>query len=59
MAHQPFLVVGGTGKTGRQVVARLRARGAPVRVAPRAAERRFDWADERTWRPALEGVASV
>ena len=59
MAQQPFLVVGGTGKTGRQVVARLRARGAPVRAASRAGEQRFDWADERTWRPALQGVAGA
>ncbi|SQE00298.1 hypothetical protein FMEAI12_6460007 [Parafrankia sp. Ea1.12] len=59
MAHRQFLVVGGTGKTGRQVVARLRARGAPVRVASRSAQRRFDWTDERTWQPALNGVAGV
>jgi uncharacterized protein YbjT (DUF2867 family) len=59
MTHQPFLVVGGTGKTGRQVVTRLRAQGAPVRVASRAAEQRFDWTDERTWQAALKGVASV
>ena len=59
MARQPFLVVGGTGKTGRQVVARLRQHGAPVRVASRSGEQRFDWADEGTWRPALQGVAAA
>ncbi len=59
MTLKPFLVVGGTGKTGRQVVARLRARGAPVRVASRAAEQRFDWADESTWRPALRDAAGA
>jgi uncharacterized protein YbjT (DUF2867 family) len=34
----PILVVGGTGKTGRRVAERLRARGSEVRIgAPRAA----------------------
>ncbi|MCD0449136.1 NAD(P)H-binding protein [Actinocorallia sp. API 0066] len=59
MASDPILVVGGTGKTGRQVVARLSALGVPVRVASRTAERRFDWTDEATWGPALEDVAGV
>ncbi|GIJ49614.1 NmrA family protein [Virgisporangium aliadipatigenens] len=55
----PFLVVGGTGKTGRAVVARLRALGVPVRSASRSGERRFDWADEATWAPVLDGIAGV
>ncbi|MYZ37848.1 SDR family NAD(P)-dependent oxidoreductase, partial [Streptomyces sp. SID4917] len=31
MTPQPTLVIGGTGKTGRRVVDRLRARGVPTR----------------------------
>jgi nucleoside-diphosphate-sugar epimerase len=31
-------VIGGTGKTGRRVAARLRARGEPVRIAALEAE---------------------
>ncbi|WP_238012264.1 NAD(P)H-binding protein [Dactylosporangium sp. AC04546] len=54
-----LLVVGATGKTGRQVVARLRARGLAVRAASRTGEQRFDWADERTWAAALDGVAGA
>ena len=33
---RPTLVLGGTGKTGRRVVERLRARRLPVRVGSRA-----------------------
>ncbi|MER0244838.1 NAD(P)H-binding protein [Streptomyces sp. HSW2009] len=57
-----FLVVGGTGKTGRRVVERLRARGAAVRVGSRSAEdgrTRFVWEEEDTWGPALAGVGAV
>ena len=57
--HTSTLVLGGTGKTGRRVVERLRSRGLPVRVGSRAGEPRFDWEDRSTWAPALEGVGSV
>lgn len=50
------LVIGGTGKTGRRVVARLTARGLPVRVGSRSGQPPFDWADAATWGPALAGV---
>jgi uncharacterized protein YbjT (DUF2867 family) len=53
------LVLGGTGKTGRRVVDRLRGRGLPVRVGSRSGEPRFDWEDRTTWAPALRGVGSV
>jgi uncharacterized protein YbjT (DUF2867 family) len=53
------LILGGTGKTGRRVAERLSARGLPVRVASRSAEGRFDWNDESTWEPVLEGVSAV
>ncbi|MEV2224258.1 hypothetical protein AB0E01_30900 [Nocardia vinacea] len=38
-----ILVLGGTGKTGRRLVARLRAAGEKVRAASRSGEVRFDW----------------
>jgi uncharacterized protein YbjT (DUF2867 family) len=57
--RKPTLVLGGTGKTGRRVVERLRARGLPVRVGSRSGEPPFDWEDQATWAPALEGVASA
>ncbi|MEV8633982.1 NAD(P)H-binding protein [Streptosporangium sp. NPDC051023] len=53
------LVVGGTGKTGRRVVARLNARGLPVQVGSRSGEPPFDWNDRNTWEPALEGIGAV
>ena len=56
---QPTLVLGGTGKTGRRVVERLRARDLPVRVGSRSGEPPFDWEDPSTWAPALEGVGSA
>jgi uncharacterized protein YbjT (DUF2867 family) len=56
---QPVLVLGGTGKTGRRVAARLRARGVAVRVGSRAEEPPFDWDEQSTWAPALQGVASL
>lgn len=53
------LVTGGTGKTGRRVVERLRAAGRAVRVGSRRGTPAFDWADESTWAGALEGVSAV
>ena len=56
---QPILVLGATGKTGKRVVDRLTAAGRPVRAASRSGETRFDWENEATWAPALDGVDAV
>ena len=56
---KPPLILGGTGKTGRRIVERLRARHLPVRVGSRSGEPPFDWEDRATWAPALRGVGSV
>jgi uncharacterized protein YbjT (DUF2867 family) len=53
------LVLGGTGKTGRRVVERLKDRGVPTRVGSRSGEPPFDWEDEVTWAPALRDVRSA
>ncbi len=53
------LVLGGTGKTGRRVAERLKARGLPVRVGSRSGEVPFDWEERATWAPALRDVGSV
>ncbi|MFJ8249281.1 NAD(P)H-binding protein [Streptomyces sp. NPDC094466] len=58
-AQEPVLVIGGTGKTGRRVVARLRERGVETRAASRSGDTLFDWADPTTWAAALDGVATV
>ena len=53
------LVVGGTGKTGRRVAERLRARGVETRIASRSATPAFDWNDPGTWDAALDGVTAA
>jgi len=53
------LVLGGTGKTGRRVAERLTARGLPVRIGSRSGQPPFDWEDQATWAPALDGVGAV
>jgi uncharacterized protein YbjT (DUF2867 family) len=53
------LVTGGTGKTGRRVAERLRALGVPTRIGSRSADLPFDWNDQTTWAPVLDGVSSV
>jgi uncharacterized protein YbjT (DUF2867 family) len=56
---QPILVIGGTGKTGRRVAERLRARDVPVRIGSRSGAPSFDWEDRSTWEPALRGTSAA
>jgi uncharacterized protein YbjT (DUF2867 family) len=56
MTNNTTLVLGGTGKTGRRVVERLRTAGVPVRVGSRSGQPRFDWNDPATWPPVLRGA---
>ncbi|GAB5521232.1 MAG: NAD(P)H-binding protein [Rhodothermales bacterium] len=53
------LVLGGTGKTGRRVAARLEAKGISVRIGSRRATPAFDWNNEATWEASLEGIDAV
>jgi uncharacterized protein YbjT (DUF2867 family) len=54
------LVLGGSGKTGARVAARLTGLGLPVRTAARhGADVRFDWDDPATHRNAIEGADRV
>lgn len=59
MTDKLTLVLGGTGKTGRRVAARLKERGVAVRIGARAASPSFDWADEATWAPVLDKVDRI
>lgn len=52
----PILVTGATGKTGREVAALLGERARPV---SRSSAIRFDWHDETTWAPAVDGTSVV
>lgn len=53
------LVLGATGKSGKRVLARLAAKGVPVRAGSRAASPAFDWDDPSLWPACLEGVVAV
>ena len=53
------LITGGTGKTGRRVAQRLTTTGRAVKLGSRSGDVRFDWDDELTWAPALDGCASA
>lgn len=59
MNTKTTLVLGGTGKTGRRVAARLQARGLPVRIGSRAGTPAFRWEDPTSWEPALDGIGAV
>jgi uncharacterized protein YbjT (DUF2867 family) len=58
-SSSPTLVAGGTGKTGRRVVAELERRGVPTRVGSRSARPTFDWDDRAGWAPVLDGVRAA
>ena len=53
------LITGGTGKTGRRVAQRLTSAGHAVRLGSRSGDIPFDWDDELTWAPALDGCRSA
>ncbi|MFC3226462.1 NmrA family transcriptional regulator [Marinibaculum pumilum] len=52
----PVLVLGGTGKTGRRIAARLTERGLPVRLGSRSGSPAFHWDDPAGWPALLSGV---
>jgi len=54
------LILGGTGKTGRRIAARLRVAGHAVRTASRAgSDVHLDLSDAATWPPALAGATTA
>lgn len=54
-----YLVIGGTGKTGRRVVEKLQNKEKNVRVASRSSNPKFDWDDYATFEPVLTGADNV
>lgn len=54
-----FLILGGTGKTGRRIAAGLEAKGIPYRIGSRSASPSFDWANETGWDACLKGIETV
>ena len=59
MKKPNYLIIGGTGKTGRKVVESLRLLNQDVRIGSRSAAIPFDWQDPETYGPALEGIDRV
>ncbi|MEO5323943.1 NAD(P)H-binding protein [Mesorhizobium sp. CC13] len=59
LANAPFLILGGTGKTGGRIAERLAARGLPVRIGSRSASPAFDWTDRSSWAAAFQGARAV
>jgi uncharacterized protein YbjT (DUF2867 family) len=59
MTTPQIAVLSGTGKTGRRVAERLLARGIPTRIGSRGGNPPFDWTDDRTWAPVLDGVRAA
>lgn len=53
------LILGGTGKTGRRVAERLKAKGHTVRVGSRSAVPAFDWNNEKGWEASLNGATAA
>ncbi len=53
---QPYLIVGGTGRTGRRVAQQLTVQGAAVRITSRRGPVPFDWQDDATWNAQLRGI---
>lgn len=53
------LVLGGSGKTGRRIIQRLKSRGIPARTGSRSGSPAFDWARPEDWDTVLQGVRSV
>ncbi len=59
MLARTTLVLGGTGKTGRRVAERLRARNLRVRIGSRFGAPPFDWESPATWPAALQDVGAA
>ena len=51
-----FLILGGTGKTGRRLGQALTSAGHVARLASRHSAVRFDWHDQSGWPEALRGA---
>lgn len=58
-SNNAILVIGAKGKTGRRLCERLAYAEIPFKAASRSSETHFDWNDDLTWEPALEGVTGA
>ena len=53
------LVLGGKGKTGSRIVAKLQQLEWPVFIGSRSGDRPFDWEDQSTWKKAIQGMETM
>lgn len=56
MKKDTFLIIGGTGKTGRKVVDSLQLLNQNVKIGSRSSQPAFDWNNAENWEDVLEGV---
>jgi len=56
---ESILVIGGTGKTGRKVVAKLNQLGHEVRIGSRSATPAFDWDKPENWTEVFQGIEKI
>ncbi|MEL7120154.1 MAG: NmrA family NAD(P)-binding protein [Bacteroidota bacterium] len=54
-----YLVIGGTGKTGRRVVERLNQMNKNVRIGSRSQTPSFNWNDQSNWSEVLKNIDKV
>lgn len=59
MKTENILVIGGTGKTGKRIVAQLEALGHNVRIGSRSVTPAFDWHEPENWAQVLDGMDKV
>ncbi len=59
MQNSEIVLIGGSGKTGGRIAARLEELGLDVRRASRSTTPAFDWEDRASWRGALTGATSA
>lgn len=59
MSQELIAIVGGGGKTGARVEARLRASAVSTRLLSRSTEVPFDWERPEGWAAALDGVSKA
>ena len=55
----PIVIIGGSGKTGARVNARLQSLGYSTRPVSRSTTPAFDWDNPETWRAVLKGTRAA
>lgn len=59
MNKKPIVIIGKNGKTGSRVNRGFKTLGLATRAVSRSSTPAFDWEDNSTWRPVLEGARAA